>query len=733
MTRQSMRRTISVSLATAGVILAATGAELRAQSSTPQGTHVDGQLSSLKNFPPPLPDLAGVITSDFAYALGKALFWDAAAGSDGQACASCHFHAGADPRTINAISPGLRAVPPDATFQKTVAGADGGPNYHITGAEFPLHQLADPTDAQSGVLFDTNDTIGSAGTYAGAFNGITLTADHTEKKCTTRPMDEFHIAATGTNAPLLTRQVEPRNTPSVINAAFNLRQFWDGRANNVFNGANPFGPRDASARIVMIDPATGKTGLQPFQLSNASLASQAVGPALSDFEMSCTNRTFADLGRKLEFRKPLSGQVIDAQDSMFGQPSLFGDIRFIDPQTGIGRGLAPQYTYVNLIKQSFDPRYWSDTRKYRIDTTSGSPVLVADPVNGYTQLELNFSMFWGVSIMLYESTLISDDSPFDRYMDAGAPGVPDPANPGFGAAEIRGLDVFSNAGACIHCHDGPLFTRAAIGVNRIAEDNVVERMTMADGTAAFYDNGFYNIGTRASRDDQGVGALDPFGYPLSFTRQFVGNGGNAFNSTPDQFQLDPCTWDTPFPNCTVFPDTFGPLSQRVVVDGAFKVPTLRNVGLTAPYFHNGGQGTLLQVVQFYSRGGDARNVTGGDTSGSGVLGEDSLSAPASGSNLHPLQFRRNLTTRQQLDLVFFLKSLTDDRVRCHAAPFDHPELTVSHGSLPTPGQGADGRAAELTVTVAATGALGIDPAKCAQMPNVGMVDHLPLTLKLLTK
>ena len=38
--------------------------------------------------------------------------------------------------------------------------------------------------------------------------------------------------------------------------------------------------------------------------------------------------------------------------------------------------------------------------------------------------------------------------------------------------------------------------------------------------------------------------------------------------------------------------------------GAFKTPTLRNVALTAPYFHNGSATTLAEVVAFYNRGGD---------------------------------------------------------------------------------------------------------------------------------
>src|SRR2546422_1712804 len=46
---------------------------------------------------------------------------------------------------------GLRAVPPDATFQL------GGPNYQLKASDFPLHKLANPNDQNSAVLFDTKD------------------------------------------------------------------------------------------------------------------------------------------------------------------------------------------------------------------------------------------------------------------------------------------------------------------------------------------------------------------------------------------------------------------------------------------------------------------------------------------------------------------------------------------------------------------------------------------------
>ena len=44
--------------------------------------------------------------------------------------------------------------------------------------------------------------------------------------------------------------------------------------------------------------------------------------------------------------------------------------------------------------------------------------------------------------------------------------------------------------------------------------------------------------------------------------------------------------------------------RRSVDGNRSKFPTLRNVELTGPFFHNGGQATLEQVVEFYNRGGD---------------------------------------------------------------------------------------------------------------------------------
>src|SRR5690349_19515421 len=146
------------------------------------------------NFPPDLPPPPGslktvavpkpanlsqyvaVADEKWAIVLGKALFWDQQAGSDGLACASCHFHAGADNRVKNQIDPDNRNVagpPTSQTFHvtasnqaaQTMAPPGGGPNYTLNARDFPFHQLSDPLDANSGVLFDTPDVVSSQGVF----------------------------------------------------------------------------------------------------------------------------------------------------------------------------------------------------------------------------------------------------------------------------------------------------------------------------------------------------------------------------------------------------------------------------------------------------------------------------------------------------------------------------------------------------------------------------------------
>src|SRR5262245_39402757 len=183
------------------------------------------------------------------------------------------------------------------------------------------------------------------------------------------------------------------------------------------------------------------------------------------------------------------------------------------------------------------------------------------------------------------------------------------------------------------------------------------------------DKGFNNIGVRPTDNDLGVGAADAFG-PLSFTRR-------AFPGAP------PATFDG------------AAVTKGFGVDGAFKVPSLRNVALTAPYFHNGDVLTLRGVVELYSRGGNVSPILAMD----GTLIEP-LGVPALADD--------------EIDaIVAFLESLTDLRVLYQRAPFDHPQIFVANGhpgdSRHTTDSDHDGRADDVMVEIPAVGAAGGPP------------------------
>jgi cytochrome c peroxidase len=94
---------------------------------------------ALSQVPVPVPRnlFRFVADRDAAARLGKALFWDMQLGSDGAtACATCHFHAGADGRNRNTLHAG-----PDGVF-----GGGKRPNAAVVAADFPFVRFADPGD-----------------------------------------------------------------------------------------------------------------------------------------------------------------------------------------------------------------------------------------------------------------------------------------------------------------------------------------------------------------------------------------------------------------------------------------------------------------------------------------------------------------------------------------------------------------------------------------------------------
>jgi cytochrome c peroxidase len=319
------------------------------------------QFGSLKTVTvPAVPGLERYVRDRQALlVLGKSLFWDMQVGSDGHtACATCHFHAGADHRSQNQLSN------PNGAFE---------PNHLMSLDDFPFRVFADSNNNLSSLRRDSSQRTGSAGICRRTFLG--LTGAGFEEGIDSLDAPAFRVG--GRN----TRQVTPRNAPSVINAALNVRNFLDGRASDVFTGRTPFGDSDPRPNVLVV--SNGQLAPEPLRLTNSSLASQAVSPPVNPVEMSYVGRTWPIIGRKLLPARPLANQKVAADDSVLGA--------YANPR---GRGLDPTHTYFSLIQAAFQPAYWD------------SEQLVDE--NGFTQAESNFSLFFGLAIQAYESTLIAE-------------------------------------------------------------------------------------------------------------------------------------------------------------------------------------------------------------------------------------------------------------------------------------------------------------------------------------
>ena len=511
--------------------------------------------------------------------------------------ASCHFHAGTDSRSKNQLHPDASNV-----------FAFGGPNYQLKTTDYPFVQFADISNHDSPMVRDNRIVTGSQG----VFNETFLAVSSGKSKDVTQINVDSIFGVNGVNV----RQTTGRNTPPVINAVFNLRNFHDGRAQTIFNGNNPFGKRDAGAKVYRSAlPANPQSVLNvanatAITLDNSALASQASGPANNHVEMSADGRSFPELGHKMLSMRVLAGQSVAADDSVLSAYRASDDNGLIQ-------------TYADMARTAFKPDWWNAN-------ASGS-------INGksYSQLEANFSLIFPLAIQLYEATLVSDSAPFDKFAEGNRNALT--------KKQQKGMDIFNGKGHCSNCHTGPAFSNAVMQPGTNNAERLVREL-MGNDQVAVHDKGFYDIGVTRTQDDPGVGGTDPFGKPLSFSRLAQSLGNTGFTNLELQA-----------PNLTVAP------SERVAIDGAFRVPSLRNVALTAPYFHNGSAATLMQVVEFYNRGGNfaANNI-------------DNL-AP----DIKPL----HMSQSDKQALVAFLQSLTDPRVAKHAAPFDHPQLFVSNGEV----------------------------------------------------
>jgi cytochrome c peroxidase len=180
-------------------------------------------------------------------------------------------------------------------------------------------------------------------------------------------------------------------------------------------------------------------------------------------------------------------------------------------------------------------------------------------------------------IATFERTVVSGNSPFDRFIAGDAAAI--------SASAKRGWELWNGKARCNTCHPH------------------------GDSTPNLSDNKFHNIGVAAKGRDfaslarRAAAVADP--QELAFHPDFTEVGRFAVTKQPKDI-------------------------------GAFKTPGVRDVALTAPYMHDGSEATLLDVVNFYDKGGEPNPYLDG--------------------GITPLK----LTDPEKQDLVAFMEALTGE-------------------------------------------------------------------------
>jgi cytochrome c peroxidase len=188
----------------------------------------------------------------------------------------------------------------------------------------------------------------------------------------------------------------------------------------------------------------------------------------------------------------------------------------------------------------------------------------------------------GKAIAAYERTLVSGDSPFDRFIAGDLNAISDEAK--------RGFAIFRGKGRCSRCH------------------------TFSDAMPFFTDFNYHNTGVAANHPQ--FEKLARQAYSVCETDR-AKEEIDALSRREGGQELGRVL-----------------ITYQVFDLGSYRTPSLRNIALTAPYFHDGSAKTLADVVKFYNEGG-RQNINR----------EWDLNSLA-------------LTDDEQKDLVAFLNTLT---------------------------------------------------------------------------
>jgi cytochrome c peroxidase len=307
------------------------------------------------------------------------------------------------------------------------------------------------------------------------------------------------------------------------------------------------------------------------------------------------------LGRKLYFDTRLSRDGTVSCATCHDVSRGFTDRRNVSEGIGdhLGRRSAPTTMNAALFQSMFwDGRAPTLEEQAKLpilapiemghpDAASAIKALAADPTYGDLFQKAygrgpNYEDV-GRAIASFERTLIFLDAPFDKYV-AGDGNAISPA-------AQRGLVLFGGKARCVSCH----MLNAS---NPLGTDNLFHNIGVSARTKNFED--LARKGLAAVKENSDPRALDNLALATD-----LGELGR-FITTRNRSDI-----------------------------GAFKTEQLRNVGITAPYMHDGSLRTLWDVVDHYNKGGETNPYLDG--------------------GIEPL----NLSESEVDDLVAFLFTLTD--------------------------------------------------------------------------
>jgi cytochrome c peroxidase len=284
------------------------------------------------------------------------------------------------------------------------------------------------------------------------------------------------------------------------------------------------------------------------------------------------------LGERLFMEKRFSGDGTVACANCHDPEKAFAD--GLPVAVGIRNQKGTRHAPTVINAAYYEDQFW-DGRRPSLEEQAKDPFLnpvehgltshdqIVEVVRGDPSYVAAFEEVFGVqaaditidhvvqAIAAFERTVVSGDSPFDRYLYGGD-------QTAMNEAAIRGLETYRTKARCQDCHK-------------------------IDQTfATFTDNDFHNLGVGFKRIQD---KFMPLAAKLRKDRKPMEEIDGAILSDPELSELGRFV-----------------VTLRPSDIGRFKTPTLRNIAVTAPYMHDGSQKTLEEVIDFYNQGGEKNPV-----------------------------------------------------------------------------------------------------------------------------